>query len=88
MTQVFFSKLKKIERIDSFLLRDKFKRIYAAVGQNHVYLTSGYSANLNFIGFQFCLYLICIHFFVKYLFFGIYGYITFRIELYKRFRIE
>lgn len=47
------------------------------------------SSNLNCIGFHFCLYLICIHSFIKYLFFGFYGYKKrFRIELYKRFRIK
>lgn len=58
-------------------MHDKFKRTFAVVGQNLVYLTSGYlvQPNLNFIGFWFCLYLICIQYFIKYLFFGFYDYI-------------
>lgn len=41
--QKLFSKLKKSnERIDSSLLRDQVKRTCVAIGQNHVYLTSGY----------------------------------------------
>ena len=58
-------------------VHDKIKRTCAVVGQNHVYLISGYLVwqNLNLSGFQFCLYLICIHAFIKYLFSGFYDYV-------------